>query len=91
MPRNILPLFPLVFALGCTIESPPAATEAPSAPVMAAQARDVDESWTIIGAVVDENSALVEDFEAAAIWSSNGVYWNDAGIVPSDEDGRRDI
>ena len=46
---------------------------APSAH-MAVQAHDADESWTITGEVVDENGALVVDFEAGAIWSSNGVY-----------------
>ena len=91
MPRNIILLFSLVLALGCTIESPPAATNAHSAPEMAVPAGDADESWTITGEVVDENGALVEAFEAAATWSSNGVYWNESGIVPSDADGGRNI
>jgi len=54
-------------------KSSQAATMAPSAH-MAVQAHDADESWTITGEVVDENGALVVDFEAGAIWSSNGVY-----------------
>jgi thiol-disulfide isomerase/thioredoxin len=42
-------------------------------------------SWTIRGEVVDKNGELIEDFEAAAIWSSNGVYWNKAGVIPPEE------
>ena len=103
MPRNVFLLFSLAFALGCTVESPPVATEAPSTPngssassapsdnVAASlqepevQADDTGQSWTINGEAVDENGALVEDFEAAALWSSNGVYWNEAGIIPPDD------
>lgn len=43
------------------------------------------QSWTIQGEVVDNNGKLVEDFEAAAIWSSNGVYWNKADVIPPEE------
>lgn len=46
-----------------------------------AQADDADESWQIHGQVVDAQGALVEDFEAATFWSSNGVLWDEAGDV----------
>ncbi len=78
----------LVFALGCNVESPPVSSEAPLVRELVGQEADSAESWTITGEVVDENGLLVDDFEAAAIWSSNGVYWNEAGQVPSDDDGR---
>lgn len=34
--------------------------------------------------VVDENQTPVEDFDAATLWSSNGVYWDANGKIPQD-------
>jgi thiol-disulfide isomerase/thioredoxin len=47
--------------------------------VGAARADDSDESWQIHGQVVDEQGVLVEDFDAAGFWSSNGHQWDEAG------------
>lgn len=78
----------LVFALGCEEKSPSVPNEASSVRELPLEAVEPNESWTVTGEVVDKNGLLVEDFEAAAIWSSNGVYWNEVGQVPSDYDGR---
>lgn len=43
------------------------------------------QSWTINGEVVDKNGEFAEAFEAAAIWSSNGAYWNKTGDIPPEE------
>ncbi len=37
------------------------------------------------GEVVDSDGNPVEDFEAATIWSSNGVYWNESDEIPEDK------
>lgn len=78
----------LVIALGCNVERPSATSEAPFDRELVSQEGDSDESWTVTGEVVDENGLLVDGFDAAAIWSSNGVYWNKEGQVPSDKAGR---
>ena len=45
------------------------------------QAEDRGKSWDIHGQVVDERGVPVEDFKAATVWSSNGKYWGEAGVV----------
>ncbi len=47
--------------------------------VRAAQANDSDKPWQILGRVVDEKGAPVEDFEAATFWLSNGNWWDENG------------
>ena len=47
--------------------------------VGAARADDADKPWQIHGQVVDEQGALVEDFEAATWWLSNGNWWDESG------------
>ncbi len=43
------------------------------------------QSWTVHGEVVDADGNAIENFEAATIWSSNGVYWNESDEIPEDE------
>lgn len=43
------------------------------------RADDSEQSWQVVGQVVDEQGAAVEDFEAATWWLSNGNWWDDAG------------
>lgn len=76
-----LQLFTLIFVMGCAPSSPPVATEAPTAEQLVGPSSDADAPWTINGVVVDEKGELVDEFEAATEWSSNGTYWNEAGIV----------
>ena len=45
----------------------------------------IDQSWTIRGDVVNQNGESIFDFEAAEIWSSNGVYWDEYGEIPRSE------
>ncbi len=35
--------------------------------------------------MVDADGNAIENFEAATIWSSNGVYWNESDEIPEDE------
>lgn len=75
-------LFTLIYVTGCAPSSPPVAPEAPPAEQLGVPSSDADAPWTINGVVFDEKGELVDEFEAATEWSSNGVYWNEAGIVP---------
>lgn len=91
MQRNFVRLCLAIFALGCNQGRQPVTNEATLVNEAEVQAGNTDDSWTITGEVVDQNGLLVEAFEAAETWSSNGVYWNEAGQVPTDEDGQRAI
>lgn len=44
-----------------------------------------DKTWTIQGRVVDERREPVLDYDAASIWSSNGVYWDAEGLIPPEQ------
>ncbi len=87
MKRTIALICLLTFGLGCNEKRLPVTNQT----TLNGQTKvdgAADDSWTITGEVVDEDGSLVEAFEAAEIWSSNGVYWNEAGQVPSDDAGR---
>src|SRR5690606_189364 len=44
-----------------------------------------NKTWTIQGTVVDPDGKPIDKYDAASIWSSNGVYWNADGDVPMEE------
>ena len=83
----------LIFTQGCNSKEASVTTEASAAGENVATSRkqEIDqpaataESWTIHGQVVDKNGQFVDHFEAASIWSSNGVYWNKSGDIPPEE------
>lgn len=91
MLRAILFLCVMILVLGCKDGRRSASDENAVAAQAEVHAGDTDHSWTVTGEVVDDNGLLVEAFEAAETWSSNGVYWNKEGQVPSDDAGRAAI